>query len=212
MKTETIQVEIGKVLRLEFTRFAVSVCDNCTCDHVEIKDGDGKTLMDKSCGDSSISSSSSGYFQPPVIVTNTNTVEIFFHTDAKNSKSGWSLSWAAVTPGLTTLLAVSTMTVSLSSLISSLQETYTDYIFDQNAAWPPPAVPAQTLKPTANTRLLLANAAAAASAQIQLGSALPVSLTRPLEPDSGRCRHPALQTAVAARVSDLETIVKKSFS
>ena len=108
MKTETIQVEIGKVLRLEFTRFAVSVCDNCTCDHVEIKDGDGKTLMDKSCGDSSISSSSSGYFQPPVIVTNTNTVEIFFHTDGSNTRPGWSLSWVAVTPGLTTLLAIST--------------------------------------------------------------------------------------------------------
>ena len=96
------------------------------------------------------------------------------------------------------------------SLIACL--SYTDYIFDQNASWSPPAVPAQTLKPTANTRLLLANAAAATSAQIQLGSAWPVSLTRPLEPDSGRCRHPALQTAVAARVSDLETIVKKSFS
>ena len=108
MKTETIQVEIGKVLRLQFTRFAVRFCDDCTCDHVEIKDGDGKTLMDKSCGDSSISSTSSGYFLPPVIVTNTNTVEIFFHTDAKNSKPGWSLSWAAVTPGLKTLLVTST--------------------------------------------------------------------------------------------------------
>ena len=105
MKTETIQVEIGKVLRLEFTSFDVSVCDNCTCDHVEIKDGDGKTLMDKSCGESSISPSSSGHFQPPVIVTNTNTVEIFFHTDATGSKSGWKLNWAAVTPGLKTLLA-----------------------------------------------------------------------------------------------------------
>ena len=104
-KTVTIRVETGKVLRLEFNKFAVRSCDNCTCDHVEIKDGDGKTLMDKSCGDSSISSSSSDHFQPPVIVTNTNTVEIFFHTDAKNSKPGWSLSWVAVTPGLKTLLA-----------------------------------------------------------------------------------------------------------
>ena len=108
MKTETIQVEIGKVLRLEFTRFAVWFCDDCTCDHVEIKDGDGKTLMDKSCGDSSSSPSSSGHFQPPVIVTNTNTVEIFFHTDGSNTRPGWSLSWVAVTPGLTTLLAIST--------------------------------------------------------------------------------------------------------
>ena len=107
-KTEKIQVEIGKVLRLEFTSFDVSVCDNCTCDHVEIKDGDGKTLMDKSCGDSSTSPSSSDYFQPPVMVTNTNTVEIFFHTDAKGSESGWRLNWTAVTPGLKTLLTTST--------------------------------------------------------------------------------------------------------
>ena len=107
-KTEKIEVEIGKVLRLEFTRFDVSVCDNCTCDHVEIKDGDGKTLMEKSCGYSSTSPSSSGYFQPPVIVTNTNTVEIFFHTDATGSKSGWRLIWAAVIPGLKTLLTTST--------------------------------------------------------------------------------------------------------
>ena len=103
--TETIQVESGKVLRLEFTRFAVWYCGNCNCDHLKITDGDGKTLMDKSCGESSISRTSSGYFQPPVIVTNTNTVEIFFHTDRSNTKSGWSLSWTAVTPGLKTLLA-----------------------------------------------------------------------------------------------------------
>ena len=89
-RTERIQVEIGKVLRLEFTQFDVWSCGNCTCDHVEIKDGEGKTLMDKSCGNS----------LPPVIVTNSNTVEIFFRTDAIRARSGWSLSWAAVTPGL----------------------------------------------------------------------------------------------------------------
>ena len=77
-------------MRLEFTQFDVWSCGNCTCDHVEIKDGEGKTLMDKSCGNSLL----------PVIVTNSNTVEIFFRTDAIRARSGWSLSWAAVTPGL----------------------------------------------------------------------------------------------------------------
>ena len=83
-----------------------------------------------------------------------------------------------------------------------------DDIFYQSAALPPLAVPAQTWKPmTANTRLfLLANAAAAASAQMQLGSALLVSPTRPLEPDSGRCHRFAPETAVAARVSCGEKI------
>ena len=56
--------------------------------------------------------------------------------------------------------------------------------------------------------LLLANNAAAATAQPQPGSTLLVSLTRPLEPDSGRSPQLVLQTAVAARVSDVENIVK----
>ena len=85
--------------------------------------------------------------------------------------------------------------------------SYTDYIFYQSAAWPPPAAPAQTLKPmTANTSLQLASAAVVASAQP--GSALLVSLTRPVEPDSGRSPQVVLQTAVAAKVSDEEKIVK----
>ena len=79
-----------------------------------------------------------------------------------------------------------------------------DNIFYQSAGWHPLAAPAQTLKPVAaDMSLLLAKAAAAASAQP--GSTLLVSLTRPLEPDSGMpCHHPALLTAVAARVSDFE--------
>ena len=85
----------------------------------------------------------------------------------------------------------------------------TDIIFFQSAALLLLAAPAQTWKHlTANTRLLAANAAAAASAQIQLGSALLVSQTRPLEPDSGRWHQFALQTAVAARVSNVETFVE----
>ena len=92
-------------MRMEFRHFAVHVSgtvDNCTGDHVKITDGDGTTLMDKSCGDSSSSSSSSDNFLPPIVMTNTNAVEIFFRTDGSNTKSGWSLSWGAVSPGLVT--------------------------------------------------------------------------------------------------------------
>ena len=57
--------------------------------------------------------------------------------------------------------------------------------------------------------LLLANNAAAATAQPQPGSTLLVSLTRPLERDSGRSpQQLVLQTDVAARVSDVDNIVK----
>ena len=100
------------------------------------------------------------------------------------------------------------MLICSSDFSPQFSVSLTDYIFYQSAGWPPLAAPAQTLKPvTANTRLLLANAAAAASAQIQLGSALFVSLTRPVEPDSGRSPQVVLQEGVAAKVSDEENIV-----
>ena len=99
-KTETIEVESGKILRLEFTHFAVggdpSACESW--DFVKITDGDGTTLMDNSCGYSDQPSSST-YFLPPIITTRSNRVEIFFHTDGSDARSGWSLSWSAVTPG-----------------------------------------------------------------------------------------------------------------
>ena len=94
-------MESGKILRLEFTHFAVEACNmiTCPCDFVKITDGDGTTLMDNSCGYSYLDPSRSFYFLPPIITTKTNRVEIFFHTNAGLTDAGWSLSWSAVTPG-----------------------------------------------------------------------------------------------------------------
>merc|ERR1712223_1879256 len=57
-KIEQIIVETGKILRLEFTAFSVSVTfanstgsiTTCPVDFVRITDGDGTTLMNNSCG------------------------------------------------------------------------------------------------------------------------------------------------------------------
>ena len=111
-KTQTLQVETGKILRLEFTHFDVYPCangmDTCPCDYVKITDGDGTTLMDNSCGYSSLIPSDPVYFQPPSITTRTNTVEIYFHTSGAftgdHGWQGWNLSWIAVTPGLKDLI------------------------------------------------------------------------------------------------------------
>ena len=107
-KMQTIVVESGKILRLEFTHFAVDPSDDdvttCSCDFVKITDGDGTTLMNNSCGYSSSDPSSSIYFLPPIITTRSNRVEIFFHTDASQTQPGWSLSWSEVTPGMKVLL------------------------------------------------------------------------------------------------------------
>ena len=91
---------------MEFTSFYVYVCggiDTCSCDHVKITDGDGTTLMDKSCGISSTDPSDQSYFMPPILTSRSNRVDIFFHTDDTLVSTGWSVSWAAVTPGLKAL-------------------------------------------------------------------------------------------------------------
>merc|ERR1719264_39336 len=98
-KTQTIVVESGKILRLEFTRFFVYWGSTCQYDFVKITDGDGTTLMDNSCGNSDQDPSSPYYFLPPIITTRSNRVEIFFHTDGSDTRTGWSLSWSAVTSG-----------------------------------------------------------------------------------------------------------------
>ena len=100
--TEQIEVENGKILRMEFTYFAVQICRNdysCQCDYVRITDGDGTTLMDNSCGYSSFDPSHPGYFLPPAITSSSNRVEVLFHTNGRDATAGWSLSWIAVTPG-----------------------------------------------------------------------------------------------------------------
>ena len=78
----------------------------CPRHYVKITDGDGTTLMDRGCGYGPGDKASVSYFLPAIITTLTNTVNIFFHTDASGARAGWSLKWTAVTPGLKPLLAI----------------------------------------------------------------------------------------------------------
>ena len=86
---EKIRVEEGLVVAIEFTAFVVQSHSSCSYDYVTIKNGDGTTLMEKTCGSS----------LPAAVNGTSNTVEIHFHTDGSVSKSGWRLTWKAVTPG-----------------------------------------------------------------------------------------------------------------
>ena len=88
-KTEIIEVEEGLVVEMQFTAFNVDDCDSCSCDHVTIKNGDGVTLMEKTCGSS----------LPAAVTSTSNIVMVHFHTDSGVTKSGWRLTWRAVTPG-----------------------------------------------------------------------------------------------------------------
>ena len=104
-RTETIQVAQGQILSLQFTAFAIDGSHpNCIFDHLTITDGDGTTLMEKSCGSSSdgsivIGGQSIGSSLPAAIVSTSNVVNLVFITDDIDTFSGWSVSWIAVTPG-----------------------------------------------------------------------------------------------------------------
>ena len=101
-KTEMVAVESEKILKLVFTHFEVITCGSsaCPCDYVKITDRDGTSLMDKSCGFSSLPPTDLNYFKPPIITTKTNAVEIFFHTlGTVGGSTGWRASWIAISPG-----------------------------------------------------------------------------------------------------------------
>ena len=58
-------------------------------DHLTILDGDGTTLMEKSCGSS----------LPAAITSISNMIRIYFSTDGGGTSNGWNVSWTAVTTG-----------------------------------------------------------------------------------------------------------------
>ena len=106
-KTNRIEVEEGLVVAMQFTAFDVEFHSTCSYDHVTIKNGDGTPLMEKTCstwrrpgiytGGQYIDSS-----LPAAVTSTSNIVEIYFHTDANVSYSGWRLTWTAMTPGANT--------------------------------------------------------------------------------------------------------------
>ena len=89
LKTEWIEVEQGLILTLQFTAFDIESHSSCNYDHLTITDGDGTTLMEKSCGNS----------LPADITSTSNIVKLVFKTDNAGTRSGWSVSWSAVIPG-----------------------------------------------------------------------------------------------------------------
>ena len=86
---EMIQVEQGLVIYLQFTSFDIESHSSCAYDQLTITDGDGTTLMEKSCGST----------LPTNIRSTSNLVTLLFVTDSSVTMTGWSVSWSAVTPG-----------------------------------------------------------------------------------------------------------------
>ena len=78
--TTTIKVVKGMIVALKFTAFNVEIeswDDSCPYDHLTIKDGDGSTLMEKTCGQS----------LPENLVSKSNVVKLYFTTDDSVAES-----------------------------------------------------------------------------------------------------------------------------
>ena len=88
-QTNTIEVEEGLIVEMQFTAFDVESHSTCGYDYLTIKNGDGTPLMEETCGSS----------LPAALTSTSNIVEIYFHTNDWGSYSGWRLTWRAVTPG-----------------------------------------------------------------------------------------------------------------
>jgi len=121
LRTDTIQVEEGLVISLHFTAFNIVTSSfNCPYDHLTITDGDGTTLMEKSCGPNSqdsdgnieIGGQNIGTPLPPNITSRSNVVKLHFKTDYLFASIGWSVSWSAVAPDGNTPPSSSTATTT----------------------------------------------------------------------------------------------------
>ena len=85
-----IEVEQGLILSLAFSAFDIHSSSSGSCnDHLTITDGDGTTLMEKSCGSS----------LPAAITSISNMIRLHFSTDDSGTSTGWNVSWTAVTTG-----------------------------------------------------------------------------------------------------------------
>ena len=101
-ETERLEVEQGMILLLEFTAFDIEPHSDCGFDHLTIMDGNGATLMEKSCGSAGnlvIGGEKTNFTLPPNVWSWSNKVNLVFVTDGGGTRPGWSVSWSAVTPG-----------------------------------------------------------------------------------------------------------------
>ena len=92
------------MISLHFTAFdIITIGSNCPMDHLTIMDGDGTTLMEKSCGPDfdgniEIGGQNIGSTLPPNLTSRSNVVKLYFSTDSFWESTGWSVSWSAVAP------------------------------------------------------------------------------------------------------------------
>jgi len=85
-KTYEISVAAGKKIKMTFAAFSLEEAWGCGWDYLTIEDGNGSTLLGKSCGS----------VKPATITSKTNKVKVVFHSDYSVTSTGFKINWVAV--------------------------------------------------------------------------------------------------------------------
>jgi len=81
-----ITVDDGHVVKLTFTDLQIEEHERCEFDWLQVVDGDGTILLDRTCGDK----------KPPQITSKTKSVKIIFFSDSMYSGRGFRAEYEAV--------------------------------------------------------------------------------------------------------------------
>merc|ERR1712029_26935 len=85
-KTYEISVAAGKTIEMTFAAFSLEEAWGCGWDYLTIEDGNGSTLLGKSCGS----------VKPAMITSKTNKVKVVFHSDYSVTSTGFKINWVAI--------------------------------------------------------------------------------------------------------------------
>merc|ERR1719447_2778906 len=85
-KTYEISVSAGKKIKITFEEFNLEHNWRCGWDYLMIVDGNGNTILDKSCGAT----------KPAAVTSQTNKVKVIFHSDYSVTSTGFKINWTAV--------------------------------------------------------------------------------------------------------------------
>ena len=85
-KNYPISVEEDQVIEINFTDFVLEYHATCQYDWVTVEDGDGSTLLEKTCGS----------INPGRITSKTSRASIRFHSDGGVSAQGFRAEWRSV--------------------------------------------------------------------------------------------------------------------
>jgi len=85
-KTYPVEVASGKRIKINFDDFEIESHRSCAYDYVMIKDGDGSTVLPKTCGNN----------KPADVTSRTNKINVIFHTDYSETRKGFKLTWTEV--------------------------------------------------------------------------------------------------------------------